>query len=128
MIKKYIPFFALQLVAFGLWAWWALPTMNEQGSLTETLEWSGVQTLIVVLLILLLWRGKRYSRWLTAFYACLVGLFGYGTLGWALMGSATPLSVYVVALIFIMDGLALLFCSLKDLNIGRERREIHYED
>ncbi len=127
-MKRYITLFAVQISTFALWAWKALPDMNEQGSLVETLKWLGMQALVAVFLILLLARASRVSRWLVVVYAGFVALFGYGTLGWSLIGAATPLSVYSVAVLFIVNGLALLFHALKDLNIGRERKESRFED
>lgn len=127
-MRRYISLFIIQIGANILWAFSALPSMNEQGSVRETVEWLGSQMLVVTLLAVLLAKGSRYSRWLVVVYAGFVLLFGHGTLGWSFMGPATPLSVYAVAVVLIGNGLALLFCALKDLNIGREKKEMRFED
>ena len=105
-----------------LWGWWALPQMGEQGTDLQTLEWVGVQSLVPILFGLLLLRKQRYVFWFLLAYGAMITLYGLGTLGWAMTGPGTPLSVYVVCLIFFIIGFGMLFNAMQDLKIGGLRR------
>jgi len=128
MLKDYLFFLVLMPISNALWAWWVLPEMNEQGTFSETLAWICVQALVPLLFGILLNRKQRYVYWFLFVYAVLLNLFGVGTLGWALMGPGTPLSVYVVCLLFFVIGFGLLFHSMRDLNFGRDRRKFDLEE
>ena len=121
MLKKYLPFFILKVCADVLWGWWALPQMGEQGTDLQTLEWMGVQALVPLLFVLLLIRGQRYVYWFLIAYGSLIILYGLGTLGWAVIGPATPFSVHTVCLIFFIIGFGIVFNAMRDLKIGGKR-------
>ena len=122
MIKKYIPYFGLQLLANGLWIFWVLPSIGESGSFLETLEWLGVQILLPAFFCLLLSRPRKLAYGLIVLYGILTGLYALGMTGWALIGEATPVSVYVVCVIFFIISFGVVFQALKDSNIGQKAR------
>ena len=122
MIKKYLPFWTIQILANILWVFWVLPAIGESGSPAETLKWLGVQILSPAFLSLLISQGRRLAYGLTAFYGAMTGLYALGMLGWALIGEATPLSVYAVCGLFFVVAFGLMFLALKDLNIGQKAR------
>jgi hypothetical protein len=123
MLKKYLPFFILQLTANSIWVFLVLPAVGEEGTLSETLRWLAIQIALPGFLAWLLIRGRRYALWLLIIYASLILLFGLGMVGWALMGEATPWTVYAVCLLFFVVGFGILFYALKDLNIGQKPRQ-----
>ena len=122
MLKKYIPFWGLQILANGLWAFWVLPSLGESGSLKETLIWISAQVLIPTFLSLLILRGRKSAYWLTVVYGIMTAFYAMGMLGWSLSGEATPLSVYVVCLLLFIVAFGVVFGALKDLNIGQKAR------
>ena len=127
MLRKYLPFLALKVGSDGLWAYWALPQMGEQGSDLQTLEWMGVQALVPLLFSLLLLRKQRYVYWFLLVYGGLIVLYGLGTFGWAMIGPATPFSVHVVCVLFFIIGFGILFNAMQDLKLGG-RRHYGFED
>ncbi len=128
-MKKYLPFLILGPISNALWAWWALPEINEQGTGYETLQWLCTQALVPVLFVgLLLFFRKKIVYWLLVIYSGFIILFGIGIFGWALMGAATPLSIYAVCFIFFIMGFGILYQALKDLNFGKTVRRYHDED
>ncbi len=122
MIKKYLPFFTLQILANLLWAFWALPAIGEAGSLQETLKWLGVQILFPIFFCLLLTSRRKSAHVLMVIYGALTGLYALGMTGWALIGEGTPFSVYAVCAIFFVVSFGIVFQSLKDLNVGQKAR------
>ncbi len=122
MIKKYLPFWGLQVLANILWLFWVLPALGESGSPGEMLKWLGVQILSPLFLSLLMAQARRLAYGLTALYGAMTGLYALGMLGWALIGEATPLSVYAVCGLFFWVAFGLIFLALKDLNIGQKAR------
>lgn len=94
----------------------------------ESLEWIAVQSLLPLFFGLLLSQRRRYVFWMLLVYSGWILLFGVGTLGWALIGSATPFAVYAVCLLFLGMGFGLLFHALKDLKIGERKRTYGLED
>lgn len=126
MSRKYIPLLSLGPAANVLWAFWALRDLHEQGTALEMLQWFSMQILIPVLFALLLNFKRRYIYWMLIAYSGIIFLFAFGTLGWALMGEHTPLSVYVVGAVLGLMGFGILYSAMKDLNLGN--REVkHYE-
>jgi len=122
MLKKYLILFSAQLAANLLWIFWVLPGLGESGSPAQTIKWFGVQVLVPVFLLLLIARRRKSGYGLTVVYSILVGLYAMGMLGWALIGEATPLSVYVVCIFLFIVAFGALFCALKDLNVGQKAR------
>lgn len=120
MLRNYILYFILHVVANALWAFWALPEIHEEGSLFITLRWMLMQILLPLLFGVLLARRRRYVYGLLAAYGVVMLLFGFGTAGWALMGVATPLSVYLVCGIFFIIGFGVLARAMKDLGVGNK--------
>lgn len=127
-MKKYAPFFILQILANALWVFWSLPEMGETGTLFETASWLIAQALLPIFLSSLLQAKRKSGYWLTFGYGLVFGLYGFGTLGWSLMGPFTPLSVYTVSALFLVIGFGTVFQSLKDLNIGKPVRRYDIED
>ena len=121
-MKKYFPFFALQILANVLWAFWALPSIGESGSFLETIKWLGVQILLPVFFCLLLSSRRKSAYVLMVMYGILTALYALGMTGWSLIGEATPLSVYVVCAIFFVVSFGIVFQALKDLNVGQKAR------
>ena len=128
MIKKYLPFLILGPASNILWATWALSEINEQGTFGETMQWIATQALLPILLGILVALRSKIGLWLLTVYSGFVLLFGIGILGWALMGPATPLSVYVVCFILFVMGFGLLYQSMKDLKIGKKARRDYAQD
>ena len=122
MIKKYLPYFGLQFLANGLWIFWVLPSIGESGSFLETLEWLATQILFPAFFCLLLSSRRKSAYGLIALYGILTGLYALGMTGWALIGEATPVSVYAVCAIFFVVSSGMVFHALKDLNIGQKAR------
>ncbi len=128
MLKKYIPFLILGPVSNALWAGWALPEINEQGTPLETVQWIAVQALLPLVFCMLLVLKHRLAFWGLMIYSGFIILFGVGVFGWALMGPGTPLSVYAVCLMLFVMGFGLLYQSMKDLNFGKKGRKFYTED
>jgi hypothetical protein len=128
MRRKYLPFFAFQIGANLLWAYWALPEMNEEGSAAQSLEWLAAQILFPALFCVLLTRKKKTVLWMLVMYGGWLTLYGLGTTGWALMGPGTPFSVYAVCVLFLIAGFGIIYHALKDLNIGQIKRNYGLED
>lgn len=128
MLKKYIPFLILGPVSNALWAGWALPEINEQGTPAETVQWIAVQALLPLIFCMLLALKQRLAFWGLMIYSGFIILFGVGVFGWALMGPGTPFSVYAVCLMLFVMGFGLLYQSMKDLNFGKKGRKFYTED
>lgn len=111
-----------------MWAYWALPEMDEQGTASQSFEWLCAQVLFPVFFCVLLSRKRKSVLWMLVAYGGWLGLYGLGTTGWALMGPATPFSVYAVCALFLMAGFGLIYNALKDLNIGQQKRSYGLED
>ena len=118
-IKRYVFFLVLGPMANLLWALWVLPQINERGSGSEMLEWFLVQSLFPMIFGLLISLKKKVVFWFLMIYSGFMILFTIGMLGWALMGPATPLSIFVVCLLLLVMAFGLLFNSLKDLKFGQ---------
>lgn len=128
MLKKYAVFLMMGPVSNALWAWWALPQINEQGTRGEALQWISVQAVAPTLFAVLLLFRQRFVYWLMVVYSGFIILFATGVAGWALIGSGVPVSIYVVLLVLFMMGFGILFNSLKDLNVGRVVKRYDFED
>ena len=128
MLKKYLPFLMLGPLANLLWAFWALPQINEQGTFAETLQWICVQAFLPVILGLGLFLKKKFAYWFLVIYSGFTILFGLGMLGWALMGLVTPLSIYAVSFVLLVMGFGILFHALKDLKLGRKATRYETDD
>ena len=109
MLKKYAFFLMLGPISNALWAWWALPQINEQGSMEETLQWILVQAILPTLFSILLLFRQRFVFWLMTVYSGFIILFTIGIAGWALMGSGVPFSIYTVCLVMFVMGFGILF-------------------
>lgn len=127
-MSKYFFFLVLGPVSNVLWAWWALPEINEQGTTLEMFQWIATQAALPVLFGILLALGSKIARWFILVYSGFTLLFAIGIFGWALMGSATPVSIYVVAGILFVMGFGLLYQSMKDLNFGHKERKTYAEN
>ena len=128
MLKKYTFFLMLGPISNALWAWWALPQINEQGSMEETIQWILIQAILPAVFAVLLLFSRRFVLWLMTIYSGFIILFTIGMLGWALMGLGVPFSIYVVCAVMFVMGFGMLFHSLKDLNVGQEARRYDLED
>lgn len=128
MLKKYAFFLMLGPISNALWAWWALPQINEQGSVEETIQWVCVQAILPAVFAVLLLFRQKFVLWLMTIYSGFMILFTLGIAGWALMGSGVPLSIYGVCLVMFVMGFGILFNSLKDLNVGQIARRYDPED
>ena len=122
MPKKSLFYLALQVTNNFLWAWWVLPSIHEEGTVWQTLNWLLVQALLPVLLAMLLVRRRRYAFVFLLLYSVFILLYGCGLAGWALIGAATPYSLYVVCGSFFVVGFGLLYQSLKGMKVGRTIR------
>lgn len=122
VMKKYLILFVVQIAALWVWAFYGLPEIGESGSRIEVGQWLTVQGLLMLLLGTLLWRRYRPAYFLNVAYGFVVSLCGVGLLGWSLMGSATPASVYISSALFLAAGFGLIAAALKDLNVGQRRR------
>lgn len=122
MLKRYLPFFGLQIFANILWMLWVLPALGETGSLLEMAAWLESQILMPVFLCLLINRHRRAGYWLTILYSVIFGLYATGMTGWSLMGVGIPYSVYVVCAILFVVSFGVFVLALKDLNIGQKTR------
>ena len=122
MVKKYIPYFVLQVLSNVLWVFWALPALNETGTVLETVEWFGVQILCPIFLSLLISKKRPFAYVLTILYGLIIGLYAVGMVGWALMGIGIPSSVYVVCSLFLIVTFGVVFHGLIDLKIGQKAR------
>ena len=99
-----------------------LPGLGESGSISQMIKWVGVQVLVPVFLLLLISRRRKSGYWLTVVYGSLLGLYGMGMVGWALVGEASPLSIYAVCALFFVVAFGIVFQALTDLNIGQKAR------
>lgn len=127
MLKKYWIIFSFQIAANTLWVFWALPQIGEEASLVHSLEWLGTQILFPIFFSLLISQRRKSGFWLVVVYGAFTGLYGLGTFAWAVIGTYTPASVYVVSGLFIVIAFTLIFAALKDLNIGKTRRRYDIE-
>jgi hypothetical protein len=125
MLKKYLPFLVLGPISNALWAFWALPEINEQGTFAEMFQWICVQALLPVMLGILLLTKWRLVFWLFVIHSGFIILYAIGILGWALMGLATPVSIYVVAVVLLVMGFGILYHALKDLKF--DQKWVKYE-
>lgn len=119
-MKKYAIFFSLHILSVVLWAVWALPAMNESGSFGAEASWIVAQIVLPVLIASLLARRYRPGLYLALVWGAALLLSGAGLTGWSFMGTGTPLSVYIVAGLLLMDGLGIFSSALKDLNWIRD--------
>ena len=122
MLRRYAFLLSLGVVVSLLWGWWATPEIGEGPSWVQMLHWMSTQVLVPVILFLLVALRLKPFLWLTALYGLSNLLYAVGLFGWALMGSATPLSVYVVCALLSAMGLGLVYQSLKDLDLGHPAR------
>ncbi len=128
-MKKYAAFFTLHVISVVLWAVWALPSIGESGTLSAEASWIAAQMVLPVFITLLLVRGYRPVYYLAMIWGILLLLSGAGLLGWALMGIGTPIPVYLVSTLLLLNGLGIFSSALKDLNwIRRRRRGYAFED
>lgn len=127
-MKKYAFFFSLHVLTAVLWSIWALPSIGESGSFPDEATWIAAQIVLPVFIIALLARRYRPGFWLAMIWGLGVGLSGAGLLGWALMGTGTPASVYTVAGLLLFNGLGVLSSVIKDMNWIRERNRYAFED
>ena len=127
-LRRYLPFLALGPVTNALWAWWALPSIDEQGTFTEMLQWYCVQAAIPVLFAVLLRFRRNYVHWMLMIYGGFIALFAFGILGWALMGEGTPMPIYAVFTLLFVMGFGLLYHSMKDLGFDRDAPVYDIED
>ena len=128
MLRKYFPFLVLGPISNGLWAFWVLPRIGEQGTFRETIQWICVQALIPVLLGILLVMRRKFVFWLLLVYSGFTILFALGILGWALMGAATPISIYLVSAVLLIMGFGVMFNTLSDLKVGNKVTRYETED
>ena len=128
MLKRYAIFLLLGPISNALWAWWALPQINEQGSMQETVQWICVQALLPAVFAVLLLFRRRFVLWIMTVYSGFIILFTLGILGWALMGSGIPFSIYGVCAVMFVMGFGILYESLKDMNVGQKARYYEPED
>ncbi|OGW83014.1 MAG: hypothetical protein A3C47_02895 [Omnitrophica bacterium RIFCSPHIGHO2_02_FULL_51_18] len=128
MLKKYAFFLMLGPISNALWAWWALPEINEQGSIGETVQWISVQAILPAVFAVLLLFRQSFVLWLMMVYSGFIILFTIGVVGWALMGCGIPISIYAVCLVMLVMGFGILFNSLKDLKVGQQARRYDLED
>lgn len=127
-MKKYLLFFSLHILSVVLWVVWALPLMNESGSLPDEATWLAAQILLPVFIFWMIHHRYRPGYWIALVWGLMVLLCGSGLLGWALMGPATPPAVYGVAGLLLLDGLGVFSSALQDLNWIRERKAYVVED
>lgn len=127
-IKKYSIFLILGPLANCLWAFWALPQINERGSLSEMAQWILVQSLFPVVFAVLIALKKKFVFWLLVVYSGFMILFVIGMLGWAMMGPETPAAIYIVCGILIVMAFGLLFNSLQDLKVGKDIERYETQD
>ncbi len=124
-VKKYLPFLFLSFVASVLWVSWCLADINEQGSFREMVEWLVSQAGLQILLGALLVTRSRAAYFAALVYGGFLILYAAGLLGWALMGEATPFSVYLVTALHFINALSFLFHALNDLHVPLK---IHHYD
>ena len=126
--KRYLALFLWAPLANILWAWWVLPGIGEQGSLSQIAVWLSAQAILPVLLLLLVLYKSRLGYRLIVIYSVFILLHGMGMLGWGLTGPGTPLSLYAACVILLVMGFGLFYQSLKSLGIGKTQRRYDLED
>ena len=127
-MKKYSPYLILGPIANFLWVFWVLPQINERGTIRETSQWIVIQCLFPVIFTVLLAAKKKYVFWMLVVYSGFIILFMIGLIGWALMGPATPISIYVVCAMLMAMAFGLLFNSLSDLKVGQGVKPYETQD
>lgn len=127
-MKKYALFFSMHVLSAVIWVAWALPSMDESGSLPAEASWIAAQIILPVFISVLLACGYRPGLYIAMAWGGMLLLSGAGLLGWSLMGIGTPPPVYLVAGMLLINGLGVFSSALKDLNWIRERNRYAFED